>query len=282
VAGPLQALDEANAAGADYRVELAGTAGRVRTAQSLLLAGLAGLPAVGEGDLVIVPGFRLREAPVPASLPRWLAAGAAAGAEVGSVCTGAFVLGEAGLLDGRQCTTHWKRVRELQQRFRRAKVLADRLFVRDGRVVTSAGIASGIDMALALVEEHHGPRLASRVAREMVVYLRRDGAHRQDSVFLSYRTHVSSGVHEVQDYLVAHPEERTTLAALARVGRMSPRTLTRRFRQATGVSVNAFRTAVRLEHARTLRNDPDLTLEAIAERVGYADGRQLRRLWKRR
>src|SRR6185436_5971149 len=101
-------------------------------------------------------------------------------------------------------TTHWKRLRELQEAFPRARVVADRLFVRDGNVTSSAGIASGIDMALALVDEHHGPVLAARVAREMVVYMRRDGAQGQGSIYLDYRTHLSSGVHEVQDHLVAH------------------------------------------------------------------------------
>ncbi len=222
----------------------------------------------------------MRDGPPPPSLVRWLRAAAAAGARVGSICTGAFVLGRAGLLDGRQCTTHWKRVVELQRAFPRARVVADRLFVRDGNVLTSAGIASGIDMALALVEDDHGPILTARVARELVVYMRRPGGHGQVSIYLDHRTHLSSGVHEVQDHLIAHPERKTTLGDLARVGRMSPRTLTRTFRQATGLSVLEFRTRVRLERARTLLHDPGLTLEAIAERCGFADARQLRRLWK--
>jgi transcriptional regulator GlxA family with amidase domain len=152
--------------------------------------------------------------------------------------------------------------------------------VRDGNVVSSAGIASGIDMALALVEEHHGPLLAARVAREQVVYLRRSGGHGQGSVYLDYRTHLSSGVHEVQDYLIAHSDQKTTLAELARIGRMSPRSLTRSFRRATGLSVLEFKTRVRLERARTLLDDPGQTLELIAERCGFADARHLRRLFK--
>jgi len=227
-----------------------------------------------------VPGFAIRKNPPPASLVRWLRDAASSGAQIGSICTGAFVLGQAGLLDGRQCTTHWKRVVELQRAFPRAKVVADRLFVRDGNIMSSAGIASGIDMALALVEEHYGPILAAQVARELVVYMRRPGGHGQGSIYLDYRTHLSSGVHEVQDQLIAHPEKKTTLAELARVGRMSPRTLTRTFRQATGLSVLEFRTRVRLERARTLMHDPGLKLELVAERCGFADARQLRRLWK--
>jgi transcriptional regulator GlxA family with amidase domain len=152
--------------------------------------------------------------------------------------------------------------------------------VRDGNLTTSAGIASGIDMALALVEEDHGPALTARVARELVVYLRRDAGHVQESVYLDYRTHLDSGVHELQDHLVAHPETRATLTELARVARTSPRSLTRRFREATGLSILAFRTRVRLERARTLLNAPGLTTEEVASRCGFGDARQLRRLWK--
>jgi transcriptional regulator GlxA family with amidase domain len=230
---------------------------------------------------VVVPGFRLRGARLAPRLVTWLRRAGATGAELCSVCTGAFLLGRAGLLDGKTCTTHWKRVDELRAAFPLAHVVSDRLFVRDGRLTTSAGIASGIDMTLALVEEDHGPLLTAKVARELVVYVRRQGGHAQTSIYLDHRTHLCSGVHEVQDYLIAHPEAKTGLRALAAIGRMSERSLTRVFRQATGVSVLEFRTKVRLEHARTLLDDPDLTLEAIAERCGFADARQLRRLYKR-
>lgn len=250
------------------------------TAQGLTLSDLRPLPVPEAGALVIVPGYRSRRPSVPAELRHFLREAASAGAQVCSVCTGAFLLGEASLLDGRECTTHWKRVDELQQRFPRARVLRDRLFVRDGNLITSAGIASGIDMALALVEEDHGPALTARVARELVVYLRRDAGHVQQSVYLDYRTHLDSGVHELQDHLVAHPETRDTLAQLAQVARTSPRSLTRRFREATGLSILAFRTRVRLERANTLLNAPGLTIEAVASRCGFSDARQLRRLWK--
>jgi transcriptional regulator GlxA family with amidase domain len=280
IAGPLQTFDEARGLGGDYRTVMCGTAAALDTAQGLSLTALRRLPLVSKDDLVVVPGFRLHDHRVPPALVRWLREAHHAGGHIASVCTGSFVLGKAGLLDDRRCTTHWKRVRELQAAFPRARVVKDRLFVRDGNVTSSAGIASGIDMALALVEEHHGPVLAARVAREMVVYMRRPGEKDQGSVYLDYRTHLSSGVHEVQDHLVAFPEEHTTLADLARIARMSPRSLTRVFRQATGTSVRAFRTRVRLERARTLLHDPGMTLEQVAESCGFADARQLRRLWK--
>jgi transcriptional regulator GlxA family with amidase domain len=288
LAGPLQAFAEANALGARYALENRGTAACVPTAQGLDLAGLAPLGGVEAGDLVLVPGFHVgdrageRRGPPRAVLPlvRFLRVAAAAGARVGSVCTGAFLLGWAGLLDGRPCTTHWKRVAQLRREFPRARVLDDRLWVEDGAVLTSAGIVSGIDLALALIDEDHGPRLAARVARELVVYVRRQAGARQSSVYLDFRTHIDAGVHAVQDHLVAHPESRASLAELAAIGHTSARTLSRSFRAATGISVHAFRTRVRLEHASSLLRDPGLTVEAIASRCGFADARQLRRLWK--
>src|SRR5262249_17291739 len=147
------------------------------------------LPEVQPDDVVIVPGYPVMKLGPPKGLNAWLKQAHRVGALVGSVCTGSFVLAEAGLLDGQRCTTHWKRVEMMKKRCPRAKVMSERLFVQDGRVITSAGIASGIDMALDIIEQQHGPRMASRVAREMVVYLRRDGHQRQESVYLDHRTH---------------------------------------------------------------------------------------------
>lgn len=281
LAGPLQAFSEAVHAGADLRIRLCAPEPRVRTDQGLWLADLEPLPAPQPDDLVVVPGMRFAAIDrVPASAVSWLREAHDRGAQIASVCTGAFLLGRAGLLDGRQCTTHWSRVEELQRRFPSARVLDNRLFVQDGPVTTSAGIASGIDMALALLERRFGPLLVATVAREMVVYLRRDGSHRQQSVYLEYRTHLHPGVHRVQDWLTAHPAERVTLPDLARRAALSPRHLTRVFRQATGVSIQEFTTRLRLELARGLLHDPRLTVEAVASRCGFASARQLRRLWK--
>lgn len=281
LAGPLQAFHEAIHAGAELQVRLGSPEPRVRTDQGLCLADLEPLPEPTADDLVVVPGLRF--AALEGVGPRvlaWLREAHESGAQLASVCTGAFLLGRAGLLDGRQCTTHWSRVEDLQRRFPAARVLESRLFVHDGPVTTSAGIASGIDMALALLERRFGPLLVAAVAREMVVYLRRDGSHRQQSVYLDYRTHLHPGVHRVQDWLTAHPAERASLAELGRLAALSPRHLTRVFRQATGVSVQEFTTRLRLELARDLLHDPRLTIEALAARCGFASARQLRRLWK--
>lgn len=281
LAGPLQAFHEAVRSGADLRVLLCGPEPRVCTDQGLWLSDIEPLAEPEASDLIVIPGMRFTSLEaVRAPILAWLRTAHDRGAQLASVCTGAFLLGRAGLLDGRQCTTHWSRIGDLQQRFPASRVLENRLFVHDGTVTTSAGIASGIDMALALLERRFGPLLVSAVAREMVVYLRRDGSHRQQSVYLDYRTHLHPGIHRVQDWLIAHPAERATLSDLARLASLSPRHLTRTFRQATGVSVQDFTTRLRLELARDLLHDPRLTIDAVASRCGFGSARQLRRLWK--
>jgi transcriptional regulator GlxA family with amidase domain len=231
---------------------------------------------------VILPGYPTMADRVPPKLVAWLREASRAGAEMCSVCTGAFALGEAGILDGRSCTTHWRRVGELKSRFPRARVVGDRLFVDDERVITSAGIAAGIDMTLALIERDAGPVVAGEVAREMVVYLRRDGGHRQDSVYLDYQTHLSPGIHQVQQHLVSNPGTRDTLGDLAQRAGMSERNLTRVFKRATGISIHDYRERLRIERARDLMRNPTLTLDAVASACGFANGRQLRRVWAAR
>jgi len=280
-AGPLQAFFEANSFGAKYRIEHCAVAPQATTNQGLKLNGLEPLPAVAPDDLVIVPGFTPGQVHLPRALIRWLKRSYDLGAKISSVCTGAFALAEAGFLQNRRCTTHWKRTAELQKLCPSAQILADRLFVEDGRIISSAGIAAGIDMALALIERDHGPLVAAKVAREMVVYLRRDAHHPQQSVYLDYRTHLHPGVHSVQDWLTAHPSKKARIEDLAKIAHMSPRNLTRAFREVTGVSIQAYRTRLRLEHAHTLMSSPELTLEAIAGECGFADSRQFRRVWRR-
>lgn len=281
LAGPLQVFHEANRHGGDYEVTLHAADPELPIGQGLWLAHLKPLPEPRAGDLVLVPGGPVAtKAAVRPSLLGWLKRAAHSGAHIGSVCTGAFVLGAAGLLDGRDCTTHWSRHDDLARRYPKARVLRNRLFVTDGRVTTSAGIVSGIDMALALVESRYGARVASLVAREMVVYIRRDGAHQQESVSLDFRGHLNEGVHRIQDWLTTHPQDRVPLSKLARLAAMSIRSLTRQFREATGLSVHEFATRVRLERARDLLKNPDLNLESVAARCGFADARQLRRLWR--
>jgi transcriptional regulator GlxA family with amidase domain len=281
MAGPVQVLYEAAHLGGAYELSYCGVSSSVRSAQGLVLSDLKPLPKVEEGDLVLVPGMssatldRLDHVPVA-----WLRRARDVGAHIASVCSGAFALARAGLLDDRRCTTHWKVIERLRSEYPRALVIDNRLFVEDGGVISSAGVASGIDMALALVEQDHGPLVASRVAREMVVYVRRSGDQEQRSVYLDHRSHLHPGVHLAQDFIIQHPERKSTIAELARVAAMSPRNLTRVFRLATGITPKQFASKVKLQVARDLVDDPQRTVEAIAASCGFEDSRQLRRLWK--
>ncbi len=282
-AGPVQALSEVGARGASpIDIVYCGPDKRVATAQGMVIADVVAPPVPRADDWIIVPGYTVDDRRrCSAATIAWLQDAVAAGARVCSVCTGAFLLGEAGLLRGRSCTTHWRRVQELQRRYPAAKVLGDRLFVEDGPVITSAGIAAGIDMTLWLLERDYGPVLAAEVAREMVVYLRRDGSQPQQSIYLDYQMHLHPGVHQVQHHLACEPGSTASLAELAGRVAMSERNLSRAFRIATGLSVHQYRTRIRLEHARALRRNPALTMEAIAAQCGFADARQLRRLMAR-
>ncbi|HYM59491.1 MAG TPA: helix-turn-helix domain-containing protein [Thermoanaerobaculia bacterium] len=280
-AGPLQAMHEANAlVGGLYDVMHCGVRSSATTEQGLALGGLRPLPEPLPDDFIFVPGFPVNSVQPPAALDRWMRTAYEVGARIFAVCTGSFILARSGLLDGRRCTTHWKRVAELQKTYRQVHVVEERLFVEDGTITTSAGITAGIDMTLDLIEREHGPLIAARVAREMVVYLRRDGAHRQDSIYLDHRTHMHPGVHAVQDWLVAHPAEASRLPDLARRAHMSVRNLTRAFQRATGVSIAEYRRGLRLEHAKSLLSNPGLTIENVAEKSGFSSARQLRRCWK--
>lgn len=281
LAGPVQAFYEAAALGGDYRVIHCGTTDKVRSAQGLVLADLEPLPQPVASDTVLVPGIdsttvdRIGHASFA-----WLRQAEKAGARIASICSAAFVLGKAGLLEGRSCTTHWKMAARLRQAFPGTEVLENRLYVEDGRIVTSAGVASGIDMALALIERDHGPVVVSKVAREMVVWIRRSGDRDQASIYLDHRTHLHPGVHRVQDFVIAHPERNPSLEELGRLAGMSPRNLTRVFRTATGVTLKGFAHKVKLQIASELMDNPDMTVEAVASSCGFKDARHLRRIFK--
>lgn len=279
-AGPDQAFHEANQLGADYEIHHCGLVPSVVTEQKLTITDLEPLPVVTTGDLVFVSGYTIGKVEPPAELIRWVKRAWERRPTLVSVCSGAFVLGHAGVLDGRSCTTHWKRVELLRQTFPRAHVVEERLFVQDGLVYTSGGGASVVELALHLIEADHGPLMAARVAHEMVIYIRRDSTSRQTSVFLDYRSHLNPAIHTLQDLVGSNPGDDRTLGEWAQTVGMSPRSLTRTFRQATGISFHEYRTRLRLERATSLLNSPDLTVDAVASRCGFSDARQLRRLWR--
>lgn len=280
LAGPAQVFSTANQFGAKYDLAYVGPSSQVRTAQGLIVRVEDRFPSADEKTLVLVPGIVGASAlKVDRETLHWLRAAKHANAEFASVCSGAFVLAAAGLLKGRRCTTHWSLTIKLREAFPDSQVQEAALYIEDGPITTSAGIASGIDMALAIVERHHGPILAAKVAREMVVYLRRDGRQRQASIYLQYRTHLHPGVHRVQDWLTSHFADPVRLSQLGKVAGLSGRQLARLFKTATGLTPLEYQQRLRLEFASSLLHDPEMTMEGIAARCGFEDARSLRRLW---
>lgn len=281
LAGPVQVFDTARTQGHPYELHYVAEQPDIPTAQGLTVRASVRWPALDPADLVVVPGWRaptLRGTGLlgPASISR-LAGHHASGGTVASVCAGADALGRAGLLDGRRCTTHHEVQEELARRYPQATVVRDVLYVLDRRVVTSAGIASGIDLALHLVAVRHGPAVAARIAREMVVYTRRAGGEPQASAMLRNRSHLSDTVHRVQDLIDARFTERLPLAHLAAAAGVSQRTLTRLFGRATGMTPLRYQQLLRAEHAEHLIGN-GATVESAARAVGFEDARMLRRL----
>lgn len=238
-----------------------------------------------EGDYVFVPGMDneyVNSIPFKAEREffNWLKACSEKGITVCSICSGAFALGHAGLLRNTECTTHWRRVEALQTQFPQAKVISDILYIKSNNVYTSAGISAGIDMALAILEDMKGALFTHKVARGLVVYHRRSGSHKQQSIYLDYRNHINPQVHEVQDYMIDNLSKENSIESLAAMVGMSPRNLSRVFKEKTGSTVLEYLTLLRKEFASTMLNNPEYTIEYIASKCGFKSARQLQRILK--
>lgn len=212
----------------------------------------------------------------------WIRKAWVAGATVCSVCTGAYLLAEAGILDGLPCATHWGDVEELQRRYPKTSVQKGVLFVEAGNVFTSAGIASGIDLAIHLVGLRHGQKIAFEVARVLVVYLRRSGNFEQESIYLQHRNHLDDLVHRAQSILIEQLASPPSLERLAELVGASPRNLSRRFRQSLHLSIGEYLRELRLERARALLQETGSKVEDVAKACGFNGSRQLRNLYQGR
>ncbi len=208
---------------------------------------------------------------------RWLHEHAAQIPRIGSVCSGAFILGEAGLLGRRRATTHWCLLESLQRRFPDARIIDDTLFVNEERIWTSAGVTSGVDMALAMVEEDLGYEVSLAVARFLVLLLRRSGSQPQYSATLAGQLTERRSLRELQVHIATHLADDLSIERLADVCSMSPRNLSRVFRKDLGLSPGRFVHNTRLDEARRLLENTDLGIAEIASRVGSGDESTLRR-----
>jgi transcriptional regulator GlxA family with amidase domain len=212
---------------------------------------------------------------------RWVRAMAPRVRRLGSVCSGSFVLAEAGLLDGRRATTHWEWCATLAERYPAVTVASDPIFVRDGKIYTSAGVTAGMDLALALVEEDHGRELALEVARQLVMFLRRPGGQSQFSAQLAAQTADREPLRDLQSWISEHPEADLSVPALARRVAMSPRNFARVFTREVGMTPARFVESVRVEAARRRLEESASGVDSVAAACGFGTAESMRRAFLR-
>jgi transcriptional regulator GlxA family with amidase domain len=260
--------------------------GNIRTRHGLELTGAQSLrraAALGTPDtFVIAGGAPTENLPTSeAAIVRWLRCNHRDIGRLVSICTGAFVLGEAGLLDGRRATTHWYYIDAFRRRFPKVQIVDEQIFVRDGRIWTSAGITAGIDLILALVEEDHGHAVAMSVAKALVLFLRRSGRQAQFSETLKRQEREPTRLRDLSAFILEHINESLSVDLLARKVGMSPRTLSRWCARDFGESPAALVRRLRLEEARRLLEQTSLPLKDVASRTRIGDESTLWRVFIR-
>lgn len=267
-----------------YRLRVvAAASGQVATSAGLrLLADGAIHDEAGPVDtLVVVGGNGTAAAVADDHLVEHVARLAAGARRITSVCSGAFVLARAGLLDGRRATTHWQVSDLLARLHPEVEVDADPIYVRDGNVWTSAGVTAGMDLALALVEDDHGRDVALAIARRLVLFLRRPANQSQFSAALSAQVSERDGLREAQRFVAEHPDADCSVAALARIAHMSERNFARCFATEVGTTPARYVELVRVETARRLLEETDRGVERIATDAGFGTGETMRRAFLR-
>ncbi len=268
----------------DFAV-VAGEPGTLRSEAGFTLQTDSGLERLRAADLVIVPAHadhRCDRGDWPPALLAALRDVVDRGARVLSICSGAYILGAAGLLDGRSCTTHWRKARELAVMYPAAKIDPKVLYVDAGEIITSAGTAAGIDACLHLVRKEQGGRVANAIARRMVVPPQRDGGQAQ-FVERPVAEPACDTLAEVLEWMVRHLDQQVSVGQLAELAAMSPRTFARRFVQETGTTPQRWLIGQRILLAEQLLEDSDLTVDAIADRAGFGNATALRhhfRAWR--
>lgn len=286
-AGVAETLRLADEFGGAFDIRFVGPRARVESSVGLALAGVSPLPRrLADGTLVMLMGARRTAEdfalPEARAAVDWLGRTFdPARHRLASVCGGALLAARAGLLDGRACTTHHALVERLAREAPAARVLENRVFVQDGPVATSAGITAGIDLALHLVASLADPRVAARVAREMVVYARRAGDDPQLSPWLAHRGHLHPAVHRVQDAVTRDPTRDWSVASMAAVAHVGSRHLARLFVEHAGVGPHEWLSRVRVELARLALAHGARSVEAAAEAGGFGSANALRRAWRR-
>lgn len=289
VAGPADVFAEASRilqGACRYQVQvIAASREPVRASSGMLLsADMDFAMANGESfDILLVAGspdlLRMHQ---DGLLTDWVREAAPRTGIYGAICTGAFVLGHAGLLDGRRVTTHWQHSRQLAREFPLARVEADAIHVQDGPLVTSAGVTAGIDLALALVSQEHGAELATEVAKQLVVVVQRMGGQSQFSPFLAVPQDSSSAVSQIQMLVMENLGAQHSLHSLAEAVGMSPRSLSRHFQREAGITPHEFVQRARIDAARKLLEASSKPLKTIAFECGFGSSDRMRLVFSER
>jgi transcriptional regulator GlxA family with amidase domain len=288
VAGPMDVFTEANnflSPDQQYEITLVGMrSGSVRCSNGMELnVGIDYLRYEDQPDLLLVAGGpKLPELHPTSSFLRWLSAKAEGCRRFGSVCNGAFLLGHAGLLDGKEVTAHWDYVDRLASEFPEAYVRPDKIFVRDGRLFTSAGVTAGVDLSLALVTEDWGYEMALRIAKRLIVYIRREGGQSQYSPYLAVGPKEETVVAKVLRYVTEHISEPLSIEQLADAVAVSRRTFSRIFTKNANMTPSAFVEQMRVDFSRKLLEETDLPLKTVAFRSGFRSGTHMRVTFTRR
>jgi transcriptional regulator GlxA family with amidase domain len=270
-----------------YELQFVGSQASVCSAVGLQLSQLQPLPgSVPDGAIVVIAGVSSRaldlKSPAMKQLTEWLITiSQSPNVTLMCVCSGSLLAAQAGLLRGRECTTHHEFIETLAKLEPTATVHGNRIFVEDGSVFTSAGVTSGIDLALHMVGQQLGHKIAVAVARDLVVYMRRTTADPQLSAWVMHRNHIHPAVHKVQDAIARNPAADWTAKKLATVACMSARNLARLFAEHAGCSPLDYVQRLRVALAREMVMNSDLALERVAERSGFSSAHHLRRVWRR-
>jgi transcriptional regulator GlxA family with amidase domain len=282
----VQGLDIVGPADAFAIASVAGKDGKPEPCYEVIIVGLSDKPFRAESGLLFHPHTTLREAPLLDTLiipggkgcrvdqtgeriANWVGAIAHKTRRIASVCTGAYPFARTGLLNGRRVTTHWRFAQDLAGRFPKLNVDPNRLFLKEGRFYTAGGITASIDLALALIEEDHGSRVALTVARELVVYLKRPGGQQQFSEPLQFQVNSDDRFADLVAWMVGHLAGDLSLGALAKRACLSPRHFARRFKKTFGGTPAAFVENLRLDEARRRLTERRQTIETVAMSVGF-------------
>jgi transcriptional regulator GlxA family with amidase domain len=294
IAGPVEVFSKANqhmpaVTAAPFRYELilaSPSGGTIASSSGMQIAGTRAIAEFDEDiDTLLIAGgpeAALRAVATGTDLLEWIVARAGRTRRVASICTGAFLLGASGLLDGRRATTHWAGTKALETMLPKTEVVPDAIFVGDGHIFTSAGVTAGIDLSLAFVEQDCGPQAALDTARDLVLYLRRVGGQSQFSTSLAAQANAASGLRAIVAFIEEHPEANLSVPMLADRAAMSERTFARAFLAETGMTPAKFVELVRLDRAKQLLETGRWPLARIAERSGLGSAATLARTFRRR